>query len=114
MALTANEYQEQALRTAPPVDPNNNQSLVYGALGLVGEAGEFSELVKKIAFHGHNIDKAKLIRELGDVQWYIAYAANVLGLPLEEVMQTNIDKLKARYPMGFSTDKSINRAPGDT
>lgn len=110
--MKANEYQELALRTAPSI-PGENQDLVYASLGLTGEAGEFSEVMKKVAYHGHPIDKTRLIKELGDVQWYVAYAAKCLGVSLQEVMQMNIDKLKARYPEGFSVEKSVNRKPGD-
>jgi NTP pyrophosphatase (non-canonical NTP hydrolase) len=110
--MKVNEYQELALRTAPMFESPND--INYASLGLTGEAGEFSEVVKKVIYHGHPMDKTRLIKELGDIQWYVAYAASTLGVSLEEVMQVNIDKLKARYPDGFNQEKSINRASGDT
>jgi NTP pyrophosphatase (non-canonical NTP hydrolase) len=80
----------------------------YG-MGMAGEAGEASDLLKKIVFHGHAMDKEKVIKEIGDVLWYIAATATKLGVSLEEVAIRNIEKLRARYPEGFSTDRSVNR-----
>ena len=83
--------------------------LLNGALGLTGEAGEVADLIKKEIFHGHNFKMEDLIKELGDVCWYLALLCNAIGVSLEEVMIKNIAKLKARYPEGFSESASINR-----
>lgn len=106
--MTINEYQKLALRTS------NHQTtfdlLVNGALGLCGEAGEVVDLIKKHYFQGHELDVSKVIIELGDVCWYIATLAHGLGVDLETVMIYNIEKLKKRYPNGFTIEDSIYRA----
>ena len=105
--LTANEYQDLALRTA---NTNNTMDLLLnGVLGLCGETGEVSDHIKKWKFQGHELDKDKLVNELGDVCWYIAILAKGLNIDLETVMNLNIEKLNKRYPNGFETEKSINR-----
>lgn len=77
--------------------------------GLAGEAGEVVDLLKKSVFHGHAFDKDKLVKEVGDILWYCTRMCVALGVELEDVMQGNLDKLKARYPEGFSSEASINR-----
>ena len=105
--MEINEYQKLALRTANSNNPNN--LFLNGILGLCGETGEVADLVKKYLFQGHNLDSEKVVKELGDVCWYVAITAKALGVTLETVMEANIEKLKARYPNGFSVEKSINR-----
>lgn len=105
--MTINEYQKLALRTAN--HKNNEERLLNGALGLAGESGEVTDLIKKWKFQGHDLDHLTVINELGDVCWYISLIATAIGTDLETVMQFNIDKLKTRYPDGFEIEKSINR-----
>jgi NTP pyrophosphatase (non-canonical NTP hydrolase) len=88
---------------------STRKALEYCAHGLAGESGEFSELVKKWAYHGHDMDRVAMAKELGDIGWYLAVAAHKLGFTLEDVLQANLDKLTDRYPEGFSTERSINR-----
>lgn len=83
------------------------------ALGIAGEAGEFVELIKKQAGHGHPVDPVKEKKELGDIVWYIADMCSKRGYSLDEIAQLNIEKLKKRYPNGFDQEKSQNRKPGD-
>ena len=83
--------------------------LLNGVMGLCGEAGECIDLVKKHLHQGHELDRSKLCKELGDVAWYLAEAAYALDVSLEEVLRMNLDKLKKRYPQGFDSEKSINR-----
>lgn len=109
--LYANEYQREALRTAG--NHAGNSLLVNGVMGLNGEAGECIDIVKKHLFQGHELDKEKLAKELGDVAWYLAATAHAIGYTLEEVMQGNIDKLKKRYPDGFEAERSLHRQEGD-
>lgn len=90
-------------------DMTNPGELLNGALGLTGEAGEVADMVKKYFFHGHELDEDDLIKELGDVCWYLALICTAIGISLEEVMCANIGKLKKRYPEGFSESASINR-----
>ena len=70
---------------------------------------EVNDLIKKHMVHGHPLDKEDLINELGDIAWYLAEAATALNVDLEEILIKNIEKLKKRFPDGFSTDKSIHR-----
>lgn len=110
--MDANEYQRLALRTeAPGREPR--ERLLNAALGLCGEAGEFADTLKKHLFHGHALDEAELRKELGDVLWYAALACDALGLQLDDVMAANVEKLRRRYPDGFSSERSINRPPED-
>jgi NTP pyrophosphatase (non-canonical NTP hydrolase) len=106
--MTINEYQQLALTTLNK-ELSKDQVLLNGLMGLCGESGEAIDLLKKYLCHGHELDKDKLIYELGDVAWYLAIASYALNMDLEEVLRLNIEKLKKRYPGGFSSDKSINR-----
>lgn len=102
-----NEYQKLAMRTAGEL--TNEDKLINAVFGLNGEAGEIADHIKKHMFQGHKLDGEKLVKELGDVLWYIALGAEALGINLEEVAQINIEKLKKRYPEGFSVERSVNR-----
>ena len=91
--------------------------LLTAALGLAAESGEFTEVVKKIILQGkpYNEDNVfHMKRELGDVCWYIAQACMALDTTFDEIIEMNVDKLKARYPGGeFDVHKSENRREGD-
>ena len=95
----------------------NTSQLMTAALGLTAEAGEFTEVVKKIVFQGkpYNDDNVfHMKRELGDICWYLAQACMALDTTFDEVIEMNVDKLKARYPGGeFDVHKSENRKEGD-
>lgn len=105
--MTINEYHRAAIRTAPELD--RQQMLIDAALGLTGEAGEVADLVKKANYQGHILDKDAVMKELGDVAWYIALACQALGVTMQEVLQMNVDKLRKRYPDGFNASMSRNR-----
>lgn len=105
--MTVNDYHRAAMRTAPELD--RQQMLIDAALGLTGEAGEVADLVKKANYQGHILDKDAIMKELGDVAWYIALACQGLGVTMQEVFQMNVDKLKKRYPDGFNAWMSRNR-----
>ena len=107
--MTINEYQKLAMTTLNP-ELYKKDVLINGVMGLCGESGEVIDIVKKHLAQGHELDKEKIIKELGDVAWYMAEIATVLDVELEEVLVLNIEKLKKRYPEGFSTEKSVNRA----
>ena len=98
-------------------DDCNVPQLLTAALGLSAESGEFTEVVKKIVFQGkpYNEDNVfHMKRELGDICWYIAQACMALDTSFDEIIEMNVDKLKARYPGGeFDVNKSENRAEGD-
>ncbi len=106
--MTINEYQNLAMTTRNPA-LSERDMLLNGVMGLCGESGEAIDIVKKWLAQGHELDKAHLAEELGDIAWYLAGTATALGLTLEEILQANIDKLKARYPEGFSSEKSLHR-----
>mgnify|MGYP003155362336 FL=1 len=91
--------------------------LLTAALGLTAEAGEFTEVVKKIILQGkpyNNENVFHMKRELGDICWYIAQACMALDTTFDEIIEMNVEKLKARYPGGeFDVHNSENRVDGD-
>lgn len=110
------EYQELALRTASPTSTESTLAMLNSAaLGLSGESGEIADHVKKIVYHGHPLDDAtrdKIAREIGDILWYCAMGSRGIGIDLGEIARMNVEKLKKRYPEGFSTENSLNRPHG--
>lgn len=122
--MTGNKYQALAMRTN---DGKNTERLQYflfddasdvggildGCLGLAGETGELIDMVKKWVFHQKPLDEEHAKKELGDVMWYVAMICHSFGWMLDDILQMNIDKLKARYPEGFSVDKANHREEGD-
>ena len=110
--MEVNEYQKLAMTTLNPA-LGKKDVLINSVMGLCGESGEAIDIVKKWLAQGHELDKAKLAKELGDIAWYLAEAATALDLPLEEILQANIDKLKKRYPEGFETSRSLIRPEED-
>ncbi len=101
------DYQQLAARTMGP--RTHEQQLANAALGLAGEAGEVADMMKKHLFHQHPLDREAMVKELGDCLWYVAAAATALGIELEEIGAGNIEKLRRRYPEGFSAERSLNR-----
>ena len=91
--------------------------LLTAALGLTAESGEFTEVVKKIILQGKPYTQENqfhMKRELGDICWYLAQACMALDTTFDEIIEMNVDKLKARYPGGeFDVHKSENRKEGD-
>ena len=106
--MTINEYQKLAMTTLNP-ELSQKDILINGVMGLCGESGEAIDIVKKWLAQGHELDKEKLAKELGDVSWYLAETATALGLNLEDIFAGNIEKLKKRYPEGFDSARSVNR-----
>ena len=106
--FSANEYQRLAMTTLNPA-LSRRDILINGVMGLCAESGEAIDIVKKHLHQGHELDKDALVKELGDVAWYLAETAYALGLPLEDILKANLTKLKERYPEGFSVDASVNR-----
>jgi NTP pyrophosphatase (non-canonical NTP hydrolase) len=134
--MESKEYKKQALRTNTPDIEGVSQrilngfskdskkvinltvthekakakiDLLHASMGLVTEAGEFQDALKKHFFYGKELDLVNLKEEIGDCLWYCAVALDALGTDFEAVMQTNINKLNARYPEKFSEDQAINR-----
>ena len=94
-----------------------SERLLTAAVGMSAEAGEFTEVVKKIVFQGKPVNEENLFhlkRELGDVMWYVAQACMGLDTTIDEIIEMNVDKLKSRYPGGeFDIHYSENRKEGD-
>lgn len=130
--MTGNEYQKLAMRTfdgkarkrlnapigiynvdAQQLSEIDIPALINGVLGLTGEAGEVSDLVKKGIFHEKGLDMDYIKKEVGDVCWYIALICKACGFDLDSVLETNIEKLKNRYPDGFDVERSNHRKAGD-
>ena len=110
--MELNRYQELALRTLNP-ELSEKDVLINGVMGLCGESGEAIDIVKKYLAQGHELDREHLARELGDVAWYLAETAHAIGYTLDEICEMNIEKLRRRYPGGFSSEDSLYRSEGD-
>lgn len=106
--MTLDEYQQLAARTIGTRTQADQLSNM--ALGLAGEAGETADMLKKHLFHGKPLNAAEVVKELGDVLWYVAGMATALGASLDDIAQQNVDKLRTRYPDGFSAEASAIRA----
>ena len=109
--MTGNEYQKLAARTINN-DLTDIQKSYHALHGLVGEIGEIHSLYQK-EYQGHKCTMEHMKKEFGDLLWFIAEYCTACGWKLEEIMQLNIDKLKARFPEGFTTENSLNRKEGD-
>lgn len=117
--MNSNSYQETAYEFSSLKDvPDDAQIVITGkqwklvnmVLGMVGEAGEVADMLKKHLFQGHPLDEYAMGEEVGDTQWYVAGAAKVLGYYLDSIQQSNIRKLTRRYPNGFEAERSVNRS----
>ena len=91
--MNVNEYQDLAMTTLNP-ELSKRDALINSVMGLCGEAGEAIDVVKKWMAQGHELDRAHLAKELGDIAWYLAEAATALDLSLEDILRANIEKLK--------------------
>ena len=135
--MTGNEYQTLAMRTndhtatyrlldkadmidffkqakaGRDIENYDLGGILNACLGLSGEVGEFNDIIKKWIFHEtqRDIDHAK--KEAGDICWYLAMLCESFGWSLDEIMQMNVDKLKARYPQGFDIERANHRVEGD-
>ena len=110
--MLVNDYQKAAMTNLNPA-LDKKDVLINSVMGLCGESGEAIDIVKKWLMQGHALDKEHLIKELGDVAWYLAEAATALDIPLETVFQENLDKLHQRFPNGFDTEASVHRRKDD-
>lgn len=105
--MTLNEYAALAQHTSN--QKSLSGKLENGCLGLAGEAGEVCDVLKKYLYQGHELDRAGMAYELGDVLWYVVETAAGLDLTLEDVARMNVEKLKKRYPQGFDAERSVHR-----
>lgn len=112
MSIDFTKYQKKSSSTSGAFQDlySDQARLAIAGLGLAGEAGEVVDYLKKVVGHGHKMDKDKLVKELGDVLWYVAEICSAIKVDMGDVAQKNIDKLKKRYPDGFTSERSINRA----
>lgn len=110
--MNGNEYQKLAMRTCSIPHEDRKSMLYHGVFGLTSESGEVAGLLQKV-YQGHDFNHDHMKKELGDCMWMIAEICEALDFTMDEVMQLNIDKLKARYPEGFTAENSINRKEGD-
>lgn len=108
--MTLNEYQTLAARTIASDD--NAQMVAHSLHGLSAEVGELHGIFQKL-YQGHHLDEEHAKKEVGDILWMLAEFCTGMCWKLSDVAQLNIDKLKARYPDGFSVDRSLHRADGD-
>lgn len=132
--MTASEYQNLAMRTNDhkatdrlqdkvdmidffkqakadrPTEKYDLGGILNACLGLSGEVGEFNDMVKKWVFHEKELDIDHAKKEAGDICWYLAMLCESFGWSLDEIMQMNVDKLKARYPEGFDTYRANHRS----
>jgi NTP pyrophosphatase (non-canonical NTP hydrolase) len=106
--MNLSEYQQAALRTLNGI-PDDFKMKCNVVFGIVGEAGEIADYMKKVLFHEHQVDKVKLSIELGDLMWYVSALASLYDLNLDEIAIGNVLKLQARYPNGFSKEDSQKR-----
>ena len=128
--MNGKEYQNLAMRTSDGNATNrllnltlsdttengigeDTGTILNACLGLSGEVGEFNDMIKKWIFHEKDLDEEHLKKELGDIMWYIAMMCHAFRWNLDEIMEMNINKLKARYPEGFDTDRANNRKNSD-
>jgi NTP pyrophosphatase (non-canonical NTP hydrolase) len=105
-------YQRNAAKTARgeySFDDPRHGRIAIASMGLAGETGELVDMLKKWIGHGHELSLTEVEKELGDILWYISEIATTLELRLDQIAAKNMDKLVARYPEGFSEERSRNR-----
>ena len=109
--MKLSDYQKLSKRTMPPHGNfvEHRDTVANYCMGLCGESGELVELIKKQQFHGHNVTIDEIKKELGGVLHYLAGLATLYDIDLEDVATTNIEKLRTRYPNGFTRQDSIAR-----
>lgn len=122
--MVANEYQKLAMRTndgkaterlSEKIETVEHDigGIFNAALGLSGEIGEFNDLLKKWVFHEKELDVEHAKKEIGDIMWYVAMMCHSFGWELNDILQMNVDKLKARYPDGFDVNLANHRKEND-
>ena len=103
-----NEYQELVERTRNYLITKNEEVKNY-CLGIISEVGELAGHLKHVLYHDWKLDRNNVKEEIGDALWYLTALASTMGFSLDDIMKHNIEKLKERYPNGFSMKDSINR-----
>lgn len=104
-------YRNEVMSNCPNFGKDSlEKKLSLGGLGIAGEAGEVADLIKKVLHHEKPLDKEKLIKEMGDVYWYLEYLCATLDVTKEDVMWENVKKLRARHPNGWSPESQNAKA----
>ena len=106
--MNLEEYKKEALRTLS-VCENDLLDDIHMVSGMVTEAGEIMDVYKKHIAYGKPLDLVNVKEEIGDLMWYIANMCNLHEWNLEDIMHTNIDKLKVRFPEKFTNENALNR-----
>jgi len=105
------DYRKEVLKNCPNFKTDTiEQKLSLGGLGVAGEAGEVADLIKKVLHHSKPLDKDKIIKEMGDVYWYLEYLGATLDVSTEDVLAANVKKLKERHPNGWTPESQNAKA----
>ena len=112
--MDTKKYKEMVLKTesqdfgaiASRLSGKHAIRLLHGSCGIATEAGELLDTIKKYAFYGKEIDTVNVVEEVGDLMWYCAIILDELNVDFEDVMEKNIDKLRARYGEKFSENSA--------
>lgn len=107
-----NDYQRLTRRTVPS-DMSQEDLLEMGIMGACGEAGEMIEVLKKARFQGRELDRDRVLNELGDLLWYLPRICDALGVTMSEVAKANLKKLQRRYPNGWNAEDGIAKRDRD-
>ncbi|AVO23067.1 pyrophosphatase [Bacillus phage Anath] len=106
--MTEEQYRKEIKRTMND-EIEFKHKVAMLSMGMMGEAGEICDTLKKHIYHGHALNYDELVKEFGDLEWYLQHLKMLLVIDNEDVRQKNIDKLRARYPEGFSEKASVER-----
>jgi len=105
--MTLNEYQDSCKATAKKDFATRNEEIMTWGLGVTGEAGDIASCIKKTFVHNKDV-KEGIKENIGDMMWYTAMICNFFGWSLQDILNENLNKLKARFPDGFNYN-SVNR-----
>jgi NTP pyrophosphatase (non-canonical NTP hydrolase) len=115
--ITSENYVDSVLKTESPITQEiiarlTNPTiarLIHATMGIVTEAGELTDMLKKHLFYGKPLDMINAAEEVGDSMWYIGLAIDIMKTTMNDIMSTNIQKLKIRYPEKFTENNALNR-----
>lgn len=105
--MNIEQYKADSARTL--IDKGYDMNLLHAAMGIGTEAGELLDAFKRKIFYGKELDVVNVKEEIGDIMWYIAILLRELDLDFEDILQLNIDKLRARFPQKFTETHALNR-----
>lgn len=108
--MNIEQYKADSARTL--IDKGYDMNLLHAAMGIGTEAGELLDAFKRKIFYGKELDVVNVKEEIGDIMWYIAILLRELDLDFEDILQLNIDKLRARFPQKFTETHALNRDLG--